>query len=67
MEEDYQKICLYFMKALNLTSQYNDLVFLEYDKATEIVTATFCNGYQKHINVHMDSGSAMIRDIMAQL
>lgn len=33
----------------------------------KVVTATFLNGVEKHANVAMDSGTSMIRDIIAQI
>lgn len=61
--EDKNKICKSLCKVLQLTRGAFDLISLDYDSETEIVTATFEGGTRK-INVAMDSGTAMIRDIM---
>ncbi|HCR83892.1 MAG TPA: hypothetical protein DIW07_10860 [Lachnospiraceae bacterium] len=65
--EDKQKICDLLLPALQATRGLSDVVKLEYDGAQEIVTATFENGYQKTANVAMDSGTAMIRDVIYQI
>ena len=69
MREDKQKTCDLLLPALQATRQYWDLIRLEYSKSdsAEIVTAVFMNGYRKPINVALDSGSAMIRDIVRAL
>ena len=67
MHEDKQKICDLLLPALQATRNLSDLASLKYERIgdyDEIVTATFDNGYSKRINVSMDSGTAMIRDIM---
>ena len=64
--EDKQKICDLLLPALQATSNLHDLASLKYERIgdyDEIVTATFDNGYSKTVNVSMDSGTAMIRDI----
>lgn len=71
MHEDKQKICDLLLKTLQATYDASDLVALEYgyvenwDK--EIVTVRFAGGGIRRINVSMDSGTAMIRDIMKNL
>ena len=62
--EDKQKICDLLLPALQATRNLSDLVELRYDGYTEIVTATFDNGYSKRANVGCDSGTAMIQDIL---
>lgn len=62
--EDKQLICDLLLPALQATRNLFDLVKLTYDKDREIVTAEFSNGYPKHVNVAMDSGTSMIRDII---
>lgn len=65
---DYKdKICEELCKVLQLTISAADLISLNYDKETEIVTATFENGSSRKINVAWDSGMAMIRDIVNHL
>lgn len=64
--EDKNKICKLLCKVLQLTRGASDLTSLEYDAEHEIVTANF-EGGSKRINVAMDSGTAMIRDIVNHL
>lgn len=70
MREDKQHICHLLLKTLRATRGYYDLIELNYkqDEQTkdETVTAVFVNG-KVAINVTMDSGEAMIRDIMRGL
>ena len=65
-EENKQAICDALLPVLQMTRDLFDLESLEYqeDDNREIVVATYSNGYKKEINVHMDSGCAMIRDII---
>ena len=68
--EDKQKICDKLLEALQLTRQYEDLqslIHLRKGVDQETVTALFAQGNAKEINVSMDSGSAMIRDILRAL
>ena len=65
--EDKQKICDKLLEVLQLTRQYEDLqslIFMRKDVDHETVTALFTQGTVREINVSMDSGSAMIRDIL---
>lgn len=73
--EDKAKICELLLKTLQATRNLHDLVSLEYCKhdhdpnypnynGLETVTATFANGYKKKVNVEMDSGTSMIKDIL---
>lgn len=64
--ENKQDILDFLLPALQLTRACEDLCSLEYDEEMEIVTATFANGSRK-INVAMDSGIAMIRDVLAHI
>ena len=66
MYEDKQLICDLLLQALQRTSALYDLLALEYDPSSETVTATFPAG-RKIVNVNMDSGVAMIRDIMKHI
>lgn len=53
---------------LTLTNEYHDeLVSLEYIHEREVVVAKFHSGSQKTINVNMDSGIALIRDVVKGL
>ncbi len=67
MKEDKQQICDLLLKALQTTSGAYDLITLEYIKEDEKVKAKFLSGGVRIINVAMDSGTAMIRDIMRGL
>ena len=66
MPENKQTICNNLCDTLRLTRQYHDLLQLNYNDDKEIVEAVFEQG-TKYINVAMDSGSAMIRDIVNHL
>ena len=65
--ENKQRICDLFLKTLQATYNARDLVSLEYEKGSEYVIATFESGGRRIINVNMDSGTAMIRDIITHL
>ena len=68
--EDKQMICDKLLEALQLTRQYEDLqslIYLRRGEDHETVMALFAQGNTKEINVSMDSGSAMIRDILKAL
>lgn len=53
---------------LLLTNEYHDeLVSLEYIHDREVVVAKFHSGAQKTINVNMDSGIALIKDVLKRL
>lgn len=69
MTEDKAYIAGEFAKVLQLTDAYQDLIDLTYhkDDDEEVVVADFQNGWSKKINVHWDSGIAMIRDILKGL
>lgn len=70
MLEDRRKICELLLKTLQATREFEALVSLEfkwYSPNFQIVTATFANGAEKLANVSMDSGVAMIRDILKQI
>ena len=65
--EDKQRICSALAPVLRLTRNLYDLAYLHYDPETETVKATFLNGHTKTANVALDSGTAMIRDILRQI
>ena len=65
--EDKQRICNALAPVLRLTRNLYDLAYLYYDPGTETVKATFLNGHTKTVNVALDSGTAMIRDIIQQI
>ena len=61
--EDKYEILEHLLNALQLTRQCRDLIDLDYDVQTQTVTAHFDGGH-KRINVAMDSGIAMIKDVV---
>lgn len=65
--EDKQAICKALLPVLQMTRNLWDLVELEYDDKAEQVTAHFASGFSKKANVAMDSGTAMIKDILKQI
>lgn len=69
MEENKKEICEKLIPVLQATENLWDLVSLEYSNSEdgEIVTATFLNGATKTANVALDSGTAMILDIVEQI
>lgn len=67
MRENKQKICDLLLLTLQATSNAEDTVSIVYDDSTEKVQVKFASGGIRIINVAMDSGTAMIRDIMNNL
>lgn len=67
MNENKQLILDHLLKALQNTRDAYDLVSLTYNNELEEVTAVFESGGRRTINVRMDSGTAMIRDVMSNL
>ena len=71
--EDKQKICDLLLATLQATRECSDLESLTYVKPEQpsrydsYVEAKFQNGGKRIINTSMDSGFAMIRDIMAHI
>ena len=65
--ENKQRICKALIPVLQMTRNLYDLVDLDLDPVTELVTATFYSGHTKRANVAMDSGTSMIRDIIGQI
>lgn len=63
-----QVICDLLCKAIQATTAGDDLEKLRYDPVTEIVHADFRDSYDaRQINVAMDSGWAMVKDIVNHL
>ena len=62
--ENKQAICDKLLEALKMTRNLYDLVYLKYFSDNQTVNAHFGNGTVKTVNVAMDSGTAMIRDII---
>ena len=67
VEENKQKILDLLLPALRETRNLHDLDNLEYNAKNSLVYATFRNGYTKIVNVAMDSGTAMIMDVIRQI
>ena len=69
MKENKKEICEKLTSVLQATGNLWDLVSLEYSNSEngEIVTATFLNGATKTANVALDSGTAMILDVVEQI
>lgn len=67
LEEDKQLICDKLLEVLQITLNLHDVLELTYDPKTETVTAFFETGHTKTANVAMDSGTAMIKDIVSQI
>lgn len=67
--ENYSAICRGLCRTLQQTRQYDDLYWLEhvYSGDERYVLAKFTNGSTRKINVTMDSGIAMIKDIIKNL
>ena len=61
------KILDVLLPALQATRNLSDLVELEYREDRELVYAKFASGNQKIANVAMDSGTALIRDVIGQI
>ena len=67
MRENKDLICKELAKLLKLTRNQSDLKALKYeilDNGEAIVTVEWESGGRKVVGVSMDSGTAMIRDIM---
>ena len=68
--EDKQLICELLLKVLQATRKFSDLKSLTYRNISlddETVEACFSNGCVRVVNVSMDSGIAMIEDIIRQV
>ena len=63
MNENKQAILDALVECLRLTMDQQDLLNLQYDEKREVVWITWENG-NKPVNVAMDSGIAMIRDVL---
>ena len=69
MKEDKQKICNLLCKALQATGNASDLASITYiqdTQNTQHAKVQFMGGH-RIVNVSMDSGTAMIRDIINNL
>ena len=67
--ENYQAICDTLCSTLRLTRQFDDLESLKHIQEDEerYVVAKFDSYYTKRIRVTMDSGIAMIKDVVHHL
>ena len=68
--EDKQEICDLLLETLKATRGGQDIVNLIYGRITqseENVMVLFANGTHLNVNVSMDSGIEMIRDIMRKI
>ncbi|MGM9519512.1 MAG: hypothetical protein ACI3WS_02445 [Phascolarctobacterium sp.] len=67
--ENYQAICNLLCVTLRQTRQFDDLRELNHIEAgrERFVIAKFTNGSARKIDVTMDSGIAMIKDILKNL
>lgn len=65
--ENKQEILDLLLPALQATRNLSDLVGLEYREDRELVYAKFASGNQKIANAAMDSGTALIRDVIEQI
>ena len=69
MEENKKEITKALLPVLQMTRNLWDLIDLEYREdeevsGIEVVIATFRNGHRKVVDVTMDSGTALIKDII---
>lgn len=65
--EDKQMICNQLCSTLRYTRNAADVLEIIYDKDRETATVIFESGNKRVVNVAMDSGTAMIRDIINNL
>lgn len=65
--ENMQKICDSLLRTLRTTWRGSDIVDIKYDAKKEEAVVLWDNATSRHINVAMDNGLAMIRDIVNHL
>jgi len=67
--EDKDLICELLTETLQQTRMFKDLELLTYKSkpGIEIVKAVFTDGKEYKVNVHMDSGIALISDVIKAL
>lgn len=65
--ENKQGLCNDLCRLLRKTDNASDIVKISYDPLEETATVLFDSGGTRVINVAMDSGTAMIRDIVNHL
>ena len=70
-DEDKTKICAHLLEALKETREsIEDLIYVADIKGRpdlELVTIAYRGGYTKTVNVSLDSGLAMMRDILKSI
>ena len=64
--EDKQKILNLLCRTLQATDNASDLLSLTYLPHEDVVIVRFVNG-RRRVNVALDSGTAMIRDVVNNL
>ena len=67
MKEDKQAICNALCEALKLTKAFRDIERIDYNADSEKAIVVFDEYDRVEINVAMDSGAMMIRDILRGL
>jgi hypothetical protein len=67
MKEDKQAICNALCEALKLTKAFRGIERIDYNADSEKAIVVFDEYDRVEINVAMDSGAAMIRDILRGL
>lgn len=70
--EDKQEILNLLCKTLQHTRDGSDVLMIEYDGSNrdtgeEYAIIYFDGGASRKVNIHLDSGCAMIRDVMRHL
>lgn len=68
--ENKKEICKALLPVLQMTRNLHDLADIQYiasEDGRETVIAVFDSGYTKLVNVSMDSGTAMIMDIIGKI
>ena len=65
--ENMQKICDSLLRTLRTTWRGSDIVAIRYDAENEEAVVLWDNASVRRINVAMDNGLAMIRDIVNHL
>lgn len=64
MDENKQKLCNMLCRLFRATRAGSDVVDISYDEKAELVTVLFDSGGKRIINVAMDSGIALIKDVV---
>lgn len=67
MHENKQEILDLLVRAVRKTYAGADIEEMIYYEDTEEVIVVYNHGYRKSVNVALDSGIAMIRDVLKQI